>query len=258
MRTAKNMSCSKIIRRRRREAETRNGYIQLLARIILVIVCGGLLFTQGFLLMRAPDNGMFPAIKGGDLLIGFRLQRNFLKNDVVVYKANGKLQVGRILGQETDVITIDDTGQLLVNGTPQTGEIAFPTYAKKGIKKYPYRVPKGCVFLLGDYRTQTKDSRDYGPIKMWFPLWRKKGFDILLTHAAAYGVDDANDWAHMGFECFVKLLDIYRPKYYIHGHIHLNYGGGHTRRQQYGETEIINGYQFHKFEYETGKEIKML
>ena len=44
--------------------------------------------------------------------------------------------------------------------------------------------------------------------KMWFPLWRKKGFDILLTHAAAYGVDDANDWAHMGFECFVKLLDI--------------------------------------------------
>ena len=131
MRTAKNMSCSKIIRRRRREAETRNGYIQLLARIILVIVCGGLLFTQGFLLMRAPDNGMFPAIK-----------------------------------QETDVITIDDTGQLLVNGTPQTGEIAFPTYAKKGIKKYPYRVPKGCVFLLGDYRTQTKDSRDYGPIKM--------------------------------------------------------------------------------------------
>ena len=91
---------------------------------------------------------------------------NFLKNDVVVYKANGKLQVGRILGQETDVITIDDTGQLLVNGTPQTGEIAFPTYAKKGIKKFPNRVPKGCVFLLGDYRTQTKDSRDYGPIKM--------------------------------------------------------------------------------------------
>jgi len=69
---------------------------------------------------------------------------------------------------------------------------------------------------------------------------------------SAYGVDDANDWAHMGFECFVKLLDIYHPKYYIHGHIHLNYGGGHTRRQQYGETEIINGYQFHKFEYETG------
>ena len=54
-----------------------------------------------------------------------------------------------------------------------------------------------------------------------------------------------------------RIFKMCRPKYYIHGHIHLNYGGGHTRRQQYGETEIINGYQFHKFEYETGKEIKM-
>ncbi|SOB73485.1 Peptidase S26A, signal peptidase I [Anaerobutyricum hallii] len=165
MRAANNRSCSQIIRKRRREAETRNGYIQLFIRIVLVIVCGGLLFTQGFLITRAPDNGMFSAVKGGDLLIGFRLQRTFLKNDVVVYKVNGKEQVGRILGQETDVITLDDSGELLVNGTPQTGEIAFPTYAKKGIKKYPYRVPKGCVFILGDYRTQAKDSRDYGPIK---------------------------------------------------------------------------------------------
>ena len=135
MRTAKNMSCSKIIRRRRREAETRNGYIQLLARIILVIVCGGLLFTQGFLLMRAPDNGMFPAIKGGDLLIGFRLQRNFLKNDVVVYKANGKLQVGRILGQETDVITIDDTGQLLVKWNSPNRRNRISYICKKRNKK---------------------------------------------------------------------------------------------------------------------------
>lgn len=163
MRTA-NTSCSQIIRKRRRAAQTTNGYIQLLARIILVLLCGGLLFTQGFLLTSAPDNTMFPAVKGGDLLIGFRLQRTYLKNDVVIYKANGRVHVGRILGQETDVITLDDTGQLLVNGTVQSGEIAFPTYAKSGIKKYPYTVPEGCVFILGDYRTQATDSRDFGPI----------------------------------------------------------------------------------------------
>lgn len=165
MRTANTVSCSQIIRRQRRAAQTRSGYIQLLARIVIVIACGGLLFTQGFLFTRAPDNTMFPSIKGGDLLIGFRLQRTYRKDDVVLYKENGKIQVGRILGQENDIITIDDTGQLLVNGTLQSGEIAFPTYAKNGIKKYPYTVPEGCVFLLGDYRTQAKDSRDYGPIE---------------------------------------------------------------------------------------------
>lgn len=96
--------------------------------------------------MRAPDNGMFPAIKGGDLLIGFRLQRNFLKNDVVVYKANGKLQVGRILGQETDVITIDDTGQLLVNGTPKQEKSHFLHMQKKGIKNIHIECLKAVSF----------------------------------------------------------------------------------------------------------------
>lgn len=41
---------------------------------------------------------------------------------------------------------MDDTGTLLVNGTAQTGEIAFPTYAKEGIT-YPYTVPKA-VYLF--------------------------------------------------------------------------------------------------------------
>ena len=85
------------------------------------------------------------------------------KKDVVVYEAGGKTHVGRILGCETDVITMDDTGTLLVNGTAQTGEIAFPTYAKEGIT-YPYTVPEGSVFILGDYRTHAKDSREFGPI----------------------------------------------------------------------------------------------
>ena len=108
---------------------------------------------------------MFPAVKDGDLLIGYRLQKTYLKDDVVVYEADGKLRTGRILGRESDVITMDDSGTLLVNGTVQSGEILFPTYAKEGIE-YPYRIPEGQVFILGDYRTQAEDSRDFGCISL--------------------------------------------------------------------------------------------
>ena len=163
MRAEKNHTCSQTIRKRRYSAEIKEGYIRLFWRIVLIAVVGWLLFTQVFLISQAPDNEMFPAVDAGDLLIGFRMEQNFAKNDVVVYEADGKTHVGRILGCETDVITMDDTGTLLVNGTAQTGEIAFPTYAKKGIT-YPYTVPKGSVFILGDYRTQAKDSREFGPI----------------------------------------------------------------------------------------------
>lgn len=106
---------------------------------------------------------MFPAVKDGDLIFGFRLQREYTKNDVVVYNADGKIRIGRIVAQANDVVTLDDSGTLLVNGTDQSGEIMYPTYAKKGME-YPYRVPEGEIFILGDYRTQTEDSRDFGSI----------------------------------------------------------------------------------------------
>lgn len=160
-----NLTCLQVIRKRRNALENKNGYIHLIIHIVLLFLAGWILFTQIFYIGQAPDNGMYPAIKDGDLMLGFRLQKTFLKNDVVVYEQDGKMQVGRILGQGTDVITLDDTGTLLVNGTAQIGEILFPTYAKDGIKEYPYTVPEGCVFVLGDYRTKAKDSRDFGCIE---------------------------------------------------------------------------------------------
>ncbi len=158
-------SASLVIRSRRNAAEIRNGYISLLIRIIVLALIGWLLFTQVFLIAQASGNDMFPAVKDGDLLIGFRMQRDYQKDDVVVYERNGRLCVGRIIGRETDVITLDDSGTLLVNGTAQGGEILFPTYAKERLE-YPYTVPEGTVFILGDYRTQAEDSRDFGCVAM--------------------------------------------------------------------------------------------
>lgn len=74
-------------------------------------------------------------------------------------------------------------------------------------------------------------------------LKRKKGFDILLTHAPAKDLGDGDDLCHTGFQCFLELMDKYKPKYFIHGHMHLNYGGRAKRLQQYKDTIVINGYE---------------
>lgn len=73
-------------------------------KVILLIVCGSYYSHKDF--YESADNGMFPAIKGGDLLIGFRLQRNFLKNDVVVYKANGETAGRKNTGTRNECRTI--------------------------------------------------------------------------------------------------------------------------------------------------------
>ena len=61
----------------------------------------------------------------------------------MVYTQGGKLRVGRILGREGDLVALDDSGTLVVNGAVQSGEILYPTYAKDALE-YPYTVPEGC------------------------------------------------------------------------------------------------------------------
>lgn len=154
-----------VIAARRARLSMRAGYKSLFVRIVIMAVAGYLFFTQFFLVTQVSGLDMFPAFKDGDLAIVFRLQQEYAKNDVIVYETTEGIRFGRIVARGTDVVAMDDSGTLLVNGTSQSGEILYPTYALEGIE-YPYRVPESCVFVLGDYRTKATDSRTLGPVPM--------------------------------------------------------------------------------------------
>lgn len=156
---------AEVIKKRRKALYTKKGYISLLTRIILLSIAGYILFTQVFLITRANGNDMFPAIKDGDLVVAFRLHKEYVKDDVAVYKVEDKVHLGRVVARESDVVTLDDSGTLLVNGTVQSGEIVYPTLAKEGYV-YPLRIEERQIFLLGDHRMEAKDSRDFGPIEL--------------------------------------------------------------------------------------------
>ena len=85
--------------------------------------------------------------------------------------------------------------------------------------------------------------------KLWFRLWRLGGFDILLAHAPARGINDFDALSHRGFYCFVELLDKYHPKYFVHGHIHKSYGVNIPQRTKRGDTNIINAYDYCVFDF---------
>lgn len=73
-------------------------------------------------------------------------------------------------------------------------------------------------------------------------LWHG-GVDLVVTHAPPLGVGDGEDLPHRGFEAFLKLMDRFRPKYLLHGHMHLQYGTDQTRVRQYNGTKVINTCQ---------------
>lgn len=86
--------------------------------------------------------------------------------------------------------------------------------------------------------------------KLGFQLFYRRGFDILVTHAPAYQLNDARDLPHQGFKVFVELIEKYKPRFFLHGHVHMSYGRKHKRYDEYKETHIINAFERCVFEYE--------
>ena len=122
--------------------------------------------------------------------------------------------------------------------------------------KYP---PKSCVCVDGDLLTvkglrilglggsvryrggphqYTEEEMSGRILELGRKLQRSGGADIVLNHAPPLGFGDGENTVHRGFVCFRTLMDEIRPKYLIHGHVHLQ--GDSVREHRYGDTTVIN------------------
>ena len=106
----------------------------------------------------------------------------------------------------------------------------------------------GCrKYHPGDHQYTDRQMRGR-ILKMRWPMRKAKGIDILVTHAPAEGLGDAEDMAHRGFASLRTFLDKYRPTYHVHGHVHMTYGQNIPRTQDYNGTTIINAYERYTLE----------
>ncbi len=77
------------------------------------------------------------------------------------------------------------------------------------------------------------------PRLLWNKIRHGKYLDILVTHAPPLGIHDQNDPCHRGFFCFLWFMKIFRPRYLLHGHVHL-YDLQAERCSHYDSTQVIN------------------
>lgn len=135
-----------------------------LIKLVVIAFIGWLLlgFVFGVTVMEGED--MYPRIRDGDVLIYYRLQQEYHIGDVTTFRHDGRRYTGRIVAQGGDTVDITEDGQLLVNGSVQDEEIFYPTETVDGGIPFPCEIPEGSVFLLCDFRTNSIDSRSYGPV----------------------------------------------------------------------------------------------
>lgn len=79
-------------------------------------------------------------------------------------------------------------------------------------------------------------------------VFRGRYLDILLTHAAPRGIQDRTDRCHLGFKCFRWFMRRFRPRYLLHGHIHL-YDQNEPRVTRYFQTDVINVYDHYVLDF---------
>lgn len=150
----------------RQETTLGEDIFQLLLKIVLIILAVILVFTFMYGMARINDVSMKPAIKDGDLVMYYRLDKRFVSGDIAVFKKDGRTTTGRVVAVAGDTVDITKDG-LMINGTTQISQdIYFDTTQFQNGVDFPITVGEGQIFVLGDNRPEASDSRIYGCINV--------------------------------------------------------------------------------------------
>lgn len=174
-----------------KRAKYRREYGKLLRNTIsslIVVAAIAVLVSMLFLpVLRVTGMSMTPTLQNDELVV-CRKRGTFQSGDIIAFYFNNKILLKRVIGVAGDIIDIDDSGTVYVNGEA----LEEPYLNEKALGEcdieLPYQVPDERVFVMGDHRSTSVDSRStaVGCVaeeavvgKVILRVWPVKQFEVL-------------------------------------------------------------------------------
>ena len=151
------------IEKERKRLRYRNRYNRTLkstiAILVVVAAAAVLIATLWMPVLQIYGSSMVPTLEDGQIVISVKTS-NFQSGDIVAFYHGNKLLIKRFIAGSSDWVNIDEDGNVSVNGEqldePYLTEKAF---GNTNIE-LPYQVPDQRLFLMGDNRDVSIDSRN--------------------------------------------------------------------------------------------------
>ncbi len=158
---------------KKKKKRTANDLLSTLLTVFLAILCVSLFFVKfvWFYCVEVDGDSMNATLTSGDYLLVDKLA-SVERGDVVVFTLEEKAYIKRVVAVEGDTVMMKN-GDLYVK---KAGEEYFELTIYEGVigntyytihptqSEYTYTVPQNCVYVLGDNRENSTDSRRLGAI----------------------------------------------------------------------------------------------
>lgn len=146
------------LRRLRHRRDYRKIVAGTISSLIVVAAIAVLISTLFLPVLRVTGTSMTPTLQNNDFVICSKTS-DFRSGDIVAFYYNNKILLKRVIGVSGDVIDITENGTVYKNGNildePYINEKAFGTCDIE----LPYQVPDNRIFVMGDHRLTSIDSR---------------------------------------------------------------------------------------------------
>lgn len=146
----------------KKEVSAKSNIFEWVQSIVVSVIVVTLIVTFIGRPMGVSGDSMLPTFHAKDKIITTNIHGDLKYGDVVVIKRKNDVPlIKRVIAVENEKIDINfETGEVSVNDVvldePYINEVTKTNYGTT----FPTLVPKGCVFVMGDNRNHSDDSRN--------------------------------------------------------------------------------------------------